>query len=324
MSRPDILAKADSHTPLQHPHGLAEKAQRYAERSKAPSTLARYDVAWRGFLRWCGDRTLVPLPADPRTIADYLADEADRLRPVTLGIHLAAISEAHRLVGMRNPVADPAVRAVMSGIRRTHGVAAKQKAPLLVGDVTLIATSRAHDLQGLRDRALILVGFCGALRRSEIVGLDVDDLSFQTKGLALHLRRGKTDQEARGRAIGIGYGGTPVTCPVVSIREWLTAAGVDHGPVFRAVDRHGRVGTRRMALRSVGDVVKRLGSEIGIDPQTLAGHSLRAGFATSAAAAGVSEREIALVTGHRSLLVLRGYIRSGTLFDGDVVRRLGL
>jgi integrase len=186
--------------------------------------------------------------------------------------------------------------------------------------VSIVETLDTSTVAGLRDKALLLLGFSAALRRSEIVNLDVEDLSFRSDGFLLRIRRGKTDQEGRGRTIGVAHGRNG-TCPVVAVRRWLMAAGIESGPLFRAVDRHDHIRQGRLCGRTVCRIVKRHVPQAGLDPARFGGHSLRSGFATSAAAAGVEEREIAEVTGHRSLVVLRGYIRSGKLFD---VERIGL
>ena len=304
--------------------GLLESAEAYASHSKATSTLRVYDSAWRAFAAWCTRHGLVPLPAEAETVAAYAADAASRIRPSTITTHVVAISQAHALARFDDPTRDVRVKSVLRGIRRTHGRPSTGKHPLLVGDV--IAIVRALDLTtmaGLRDRALLLLGFAGALRRSELVALTVADLEFRPSGLALRIRKSKTDQEGRGRLVGVSYG-SDGTCPVVAVRLWMQVSGIMEGQVLRAVDRHGRVRAGGLAPKSVCRIVKRLAALAGLDGTEYGGHSLRSGFATSAAAAGVSERDIATVTGHRSLVVLRRYIRHGTLLDGDFSRRVGL
>jgi len=179
-------------------------------------------------------------------------------------------------------------------------------------------------LLGLRDRALLLLGFSGAFRRSELVALDVEDLEFTGDGLVVTQRRGKTDQEGVGRKIGIPFGGNPDTCPVRAVRKWLDAAAVMSGPVFRSVNRHGHVQPGRLSDKAVAIVVKRHAPAAGLDPLRYAGHSLRAGLATAAAAAGASERSIMNQTGHRSVPMVRKYIRDGQLFRENAAATVGL
>ena len=179
-------------------------------------------------------------------------------------------------------------------------------------------------LIGLRDRALILLGFAGAFRRSELVALDVADLAFNRDGLTVTLRRSKTDQEGQGRKVGIPYGSNPDTCPVRVLQAWLETAGLAEGPVFRSMNRHGPCTTGRLAPADVARVVKKLAERAGLDAARYAGHSLRAGHATSAAIAGASERSIMNQTGHRSVQMVRRYIRDGILFRENSAGKLGL
>jgi integrase len=180
------------------------------------------------------------------------------------------------------------------------------------------------DPAGCRDRALLLLGFAGALRRSELVGLDVADVTEGSDGLTVRLRRSKTDQESAGRTLGIPYGSNPVTCPVRAWRAWLELSGITEGAAFRPVDRHGRIGETRLSGQAVALVLKRHAARAGLDPAGVAGHSLRAGLATSAAAAGVPERVIAGTTGHRGTAMLSRYIREGSLFRENAASAVGL
>jgi integrase len=170
---------------------------------------------------------------------------------------------------------------------------------------------------GLRDRALLLLGFAGAFRRSELVSLDVADLEFARAGLIVTLRKSKTDQEGNSRRLGIPFGSSETTCPVRSVQAWLEAALITSGPVFRPLDVFDRVQPERLSDKAVARIVKRRAKAVGLDPARYAGHSLRAGLATSAAAAGASERVIMSQTGHRSADMVRRYIREGALFRGE-------
>lgn len=304
---------------------LRLRAQDYVDRARSPATLRGYDSAWRRFVEWCDKHDGTALPAPAEIVALFLADLARELHPMTLGRYTSAIKLRHDAAGYPSPTLDVRVKSVLRGIRRAHGVAPdRQAAPLLVGDlISIVETLDPTKLIDVRDKALLLVGFAGALRRSEVVGLHVGDLDFRSDGLVVKLRRRKTDQEGKGSIVGIAYG-TNGTCPVVALRRWITAARIDAGLVFRAVDRHGNVSDRRLNPQAVCRVVKKLVSRAGLVPASFSGHSLRSGFATSAAAVGVEEREIAKVTGHASLQVLRTYIRDGQVLDGDLSRRLGL
>jgi integrase len=176
---------------------------------------------------------------------------------------------------------------------------------------------------GTRDRALLLVGFAGAFRPSELVALDMADLQFTGDGLVITLRRSKVDQEGEGRKLGIPYGTNPDTCPVRSLKAWLEAGGIESGPVFCSITRHGKIGAR-LSSYAVALVVEQYAGALGLDAATYAGHSLRAGLATSAAIAGASERAIMNQTGHRSAAMVRRYIRDGNLFRENTAARVGL
>jgi integrase len=175
-----------------------------------------------------------------------------------------------------------------------------------------------------RDRALLLLGFAGALRRSELAALTIGDLAFGADGLRVRLTRSKADQEGAGAVLGIHYGERPLSCPVRAVRDWVRFVAITEGPVFRSVDRHGNVGETALAPGSVARIVKRAATQAGLDPAAYAGHSLRAGFATQAAKVGAHERAIMRHTRHKSERVLREYIREGQLFDENPTGELGL
>jgi len=244
--------------------------------------------------------------------------------PATITRRVAAIAIAHRRRGLATPTAEPAVREVMRGIRRHLGTARTEAAPLSTADMIRMVSALPQTNGGLRDRALLLSGFAGAMRASEVVGLDVGDLEERPEGLTARLRRSTTDQEGSGRLVALPYGRDGQTCPVSALRAWLDALGTTEGPIFRPVDRHDRIGPRRLTSQSVGSVVRRAAEAAGLDTTRISGHSLRAGFATTAAANGATERAISVQTGHRSMEVLRRYIRLGTVFSDNAVGVLGL
>jgi integrase len=222
-------------------------------------------------------------------VACFVADLARTAKPSTIDLRLAAISAAHRAAGHDSPTKAEAVRLVRRGVRRTLGTAQPQVRPVTVPELRTMLEGLGSGPGGSRDRALLLLGFAGALRRSELVGLDVADVCEGADGLTVRLRRSKTDQEGAGRTIGIPYGSRQATCPVRAWLAWLEVSGITEGAAFRPVDRHGHVGTTRLSGQAVVLVLKRLAVRAGLDPGEVAGHSLRAGLATSAAAAGVPE-----------------------------------
>jgi site-specific recombinase XerD len=303
---------------------LDDDVRRFVRASKAASTLRGYGCDWKDFCRWCDGRGLCPLPATAETIAAYIAECAARLKVGSIQRRLNAIAEAHKVAGLDSPTHQPIVAATIKGIRRTKGVAPTQKAPALTADVRAMVNVTDAGLIGLRDRALVLLGFAGAFRRSELVGLSVDDCGFSNDGLTVSLRHSKTDQEGAGRKVGIPYGSNPQTCPVRSVHAWLEAAAIAEGPVFRSIDRHGHLKPAALRGLDVARIIKKLADRAGLDARKFAGHSLRAGHATTAAIGGASERSIMNQTGHRSVQMVRRYIRDGSLFRENSGGKLGL
>src|SRR5579862_6719471 len=300
------------------------RAQELLRHSLAQNTRRAYAADWRHFSCWCQANYRVPLPALPETVALYLTALSEGHKTSTLTRRISAISQAHQAAGFDSPTQAPVVRQLMKGIRRTRGTAQTGKSPVKVEHLrTIMAGLDPERAIDTRDRALMLVGFAGAFRRSGLVGLDIEDLEFNENGLVVQLNRSKTDPEGQGRKVGIPYGSTPATCPVRAVEAWVAVLQTDEGPLFRAVDRHGRLHPTRLTPQSVALVVKRLIAKAGI-PGDYAGHSLRAGLATAAAAAGVSERAIMAQTGHRSLATLRKYIREGSLFLENAAAKVGL
>jgi integrase len=302
----------------------SEKAQDYAGQAKAAGTLRAYRAGWSDFTAWCAAHGQPALPASPGTVANYLADRADALKPASLALYLAAISQAHQAAGFETPTKAAPVRAVMQGIRRAKGVAPAAKAAAITQDVRAMVDTLPDNLLGVRDRALLLLGFSGAFRRSELVGLDREDLAITSEGVTVTLRRSKTDQQGQGRRVGIPYGSRPGTCPVRAIMAWLEAAGIERGPLFVGLNRHGQLLPGRLSDRAVARVVQRQAEAAGLDASQYGGHSLRAGHATQAAASGASMATIMSQTGHRSEAMVRRYVRHGSLFRDNSATSLGL
>jgi integrase len=314
MPRASLVAVASSSSQLASMEPLAEAAHAYIESSRAEATRRAYRARWSHFTAWCARHGLTSLPAAPETVALYLTARAREGRKVsTLSQTLAAISQAHQMAGHESPRSTPVVREAFKGIRRVHGAAPTQKRPLLDTELRALLGELPKTLGGARDRALLLVGFGGAFRRSELVALEVADLAFSSEGLTVTLRRSKTDQEGMGRKVGLPYGRAAATCPVRSLQRWLELAGISEGPVFRAVDRFGNLGGALQG-RAAARIVKRRVRALGAEAADYSGHSLRAGLATSAAKAGKAAHTIMKQTGHRSVAMVQRYIRDAELF----------
>jgi site-specific recombinase XerD len=303
---------------------LADRVNDFISQSKAVNTVRAYRADWADFESWCQSHGQISLPAASETVALYLTDLATTHKPATLTRRMSAISQAHQIVGFESPTGSAKVRLVMAGIRRARGTAQAAKAPVLVDDLKRMVRQLPDGLLGVRDRALLLIGFCGAFRRSELVALEVTDAAFTRDGLVLTIRRSKTDQEGEGRKIGIPYASHAETCPIRSLQDWLEKSGITEGPIFRPIDRHGRMASIRLSPAAVGEIVKKYASAVGRNASDFAGHSLRSGLATSAAIAGASERSIMNQTGHRSVNMVRRYIRDGSLFRENAVAVVGL
>jgi site-specific recombinase XerD len=309
-------------------HPLADalaRAADFARADKAENTRKAYRSDFARFQSFCTQHRLSPLPAAPQTLAAFLATEAENAKASTIERRVAAIRYAHKLAGLKNPTDDERVKAITRGIRRTLGTAATKKAPITDDTLRAIlaalpANRRKSDqrnkppakgaIADLRDRALLLLGFAGALRRSELVALNVADLVETREGLRLAIRRSKTKPEATTIAIARGR----KTCPVSALKTWLAAAAITKGALFRRITKTGRVLPDRLTAQSVALIVKARAKSAGLDPEQFSAHSLRAGFLTSAARRGASLFKMMDVSRHRSLSTLKGYIRDGELF----------
>jgi site-specific recombinase XerD len=309
------------------------RASDFAKAEKAPNTRLAYTADFTVFRAWCTGRGASALPAAAEIVAAFIGAEADRgVKASTIGRRLAAIRYAHRLAGLPSPTDVEAVRAVIRGIRRTIGTAKTPKAPatndLLLAMVASqkmesrrtkwVVESQARDgangvsVAVLRDKALLLLGFAGAFRRSELVALDVADIEETAEGIRVTIRGGKTDQERAGATVAVMRGS--VACPVEALKAWLDAAGITEGAIFRRVNKGGRVLADRLSPQSVALIVKAHAERAGLDSESFAGHSLRSGFLTSAARRGASIFKMIDVSRHRRVDTLRSYVRDAELF----------
>ena len=286
----------------------------FAKASKSAATRRAYQADAADFVRWCKRQGLQPLPATVDTVAAYLAAlAAAGLKASTITRRCAGIGYMHRIKGMEPPTTSEAIRAVLSGIRRTIGSSVTRKAPATAETVGVIVAAIPTDLRGLRDRALLLTGFAGALRRSELVALDVVDLEESSEGFIIRIRRSKTDQEGVGDFLSVPYGSR--LRPVRALKDWVRAAGITEGPIFRPIRRGSNVvETERLTDRSVANIVKAHAEAVGLDPDVFSGHSLRAGFVTSALQAGADVLRVMDVTRHRQANSLRVYDRRAKAF----------
>ena len=282
----------------------------YVNAAVAENTRRAYKQDLKDFLLWGG-----ALPCSSETLAAYIVDRAQTLSAHTITRRVVGIGRAHVSQGFSDPAKTDLVRTVMRGVRRVKGSAQRQVDPLLKCDVLAIMPAM-QGIKGHRDRALILLGFSAALRRSELAALDFQDIEFVREGLVVHLRRSKTDQIGEGRKIGVPWGRTSA-CPVKALKKWLEVSQVENGPIFRAINRGGNVGQVQLTAQSIALILKSYAKVAGLNPANISGHSLRSGLVTSAIQAGVAVHKIQQQTGHHSVEMLARYIRDAGLFDSN-------
>ncbi len=297
-----------------------ERYRQYLEAATAANTRKSYRAAIRRFERWGG-----VLPTDRDTVIRYLLEQVEVLNTRTLELHLTALGQWHRFQGFADPTMDAAVRKALSGMRRVHGKAKKKaKALRLEHIVEMVGWLRKQpeDLRLLRDLALIQIGFFGAFRRSELVAITVEDLTWEPEGLLIRLPRTKTDQQGVGAERAIPIGGNTL-CAVKALRTWLMAAGITSGAVFRPVNRWGTIQSRALRPAAINDLVKGLGTAMGWDfAEELSSHSFRRGLSTSAARANLDFDLIKKQGGWKSDATVREYIDEGQRFTDNIASRL--
>lgn len=290
------------------PSDLPKTVRDFLSTSLSAATKRAYASDLAHFQRWGG-----ALPASPAIIAQYLAEMAATEKPATLARRIASLAKCHQALGATDPTKSELVRGTMRGIRRSLGTAQRQARPLLKDDLFATLDAMGDRVKDKRDRALLLVGFAGAFRRSELVALDVADIEHVREGIVITIRRSKTDQAGAGRKIGIPLG-RQRWCPVKHLADWLECAEIREGPLLRSMNRHDAILDQRLSGEAVSIIVKQRAKTAGFDPAQYSGHSLRAGWATSAAMSGASTWKIRQQTGHASETMLSRYIRVGDLF----------
>lgn len=284
-----------------------DSVSKYIKAALADNTRKGYQCDLAHFVNWGGS-----VPATSEMVSKYLATYAELLSPATLNRRIVAISRAHTSSGLESPTKSDIVKATLRGIKRTVGTKQRQVSPVLKNDlIKMVAGLQGN--KGCRDRALLLLGFAGAFRRSELVGLQYVDMEFVEHGLVIQLTRSKTDQLGEGRKVAIPYA-RGAACPVIALKEWLLVSGIAEGALFRPITRHGHIESTALSTQAVAVIVKERASAIGLDASRFSGHSLRAGLVTSAAQAGVSSWKIKQQTGHKSDAMLQRYIRDSQIF----------
>lgn len=320
---------------------LAEETKKYAQYAKSPNTKKAYLSDWEDFVFWCHSKRLNPIPAIPQAVAVYLVSRAKYewvnkkgkkqlpLKISSLERRLTSINQAHKLMNRPFDKHHPELQEVWKGLKKHLGIVRKCKEPILIDDLRkmmeaiLVEKNGSKRLIGIRDRSLLLIGFVGAFRRSEIVGLNIEDVKFTREGVVVNLRRSKTDQEGEGRLVAIPYGSNILTCPVRNLKDWIDHSGIKEGALFRGINRHGQLQEEALTDHAVAIIIKR-NKYLANRKESFSGHSLRAGFVTTAVLADVSEHSIMRQTGHKKSDTLKKYIRIGNMWKENAASKIGL
>lgn len=284
-----------------------EKLTKYLQASLSANSKRAYRSDLLQFESWGGT-----IPTTPQVVAQYLVAHAETLSNATLSRRLVSISRAHTSHGYESPTQNDLVKATLHGIRRVHGTAQRQVSPIMKADITAMVENLSGII-GARDKALLLTGFAGAFRRSELVALQCSDIEWVELGMVVNLRSSKTDQLGHGRKVGIPFA-RGRHCAVKSLKQWLEIANITGGFLFRSVTKHGKISEARLSPEAVATIVKKHAQAIGLSSEKFSGHSLRTGLVSSAAQAGVPSNKIRQQTGHTSDAMLARYIRDAGIF----------
>ena len=296
--------------------------------SKANNTLRAYKSDFKDFGAFCSRHGLSSLPTEPKIISLYLTYLSKNSKFSTLRRRLVSISMVHKLKGHYLDTKHPIIVENLMGIRRVKGSIQKGKKPILINHLKLIINSineqKINEAKKLRDKTLILIGFGGGFRRTELISIDYEDLEFVTEGLKITLRKSKTDQFGEGMIKGIPYFDDENYCPVTNLRKWLEISNINSGPIFRRFSKGLNLTDNRLTDQSVVLLIKEHLRLAGIENKNFAGHSLRSGFATVAADSGADERSIMAMTGHKTTQMVRRYIREANLFKNNALNKIKL
>jgi integrase len=288
-----------------------EPIRHYVENALSENTRKAYRIDLDHYRAWGGI-----IPASPEIVAGYLTTYAQNLSIATLQRRLVSIAKAHTMQGYDDPIKTDLVKLTMRGIRRVHGKPQRQATAILKEDLTVMLSHAPDGLRGHRDKALLILGFCAALRRSELCAIKFEDLEFNAQGMILTLPRSKTDQTGQGRKIAIPYGRGKI-CPVNLVKNWIGISNIHSGSLFVSIRKGGILTGGQLSDRSIADIIKHYARKAGLEAEKYSGHSLRSGLCTSAAQHGVSSWKIKAQSGHRSDASLARYIRIGDLFTDN-------
>ena len=306
---------------------LQEETLLNLKSSKANNTVRAYKADFNDFCIFCAKNSFKSLPSEPKIISLYLTHlSTQNVKMSTLKRRLVSIGVIHKLKGHYIDTKHPSIIENIMGIKRRKGSIQRGKKPILINNlkeiINVIDKEKVEEIKKYRDRSIILIGFSGGFRRNEIVSLDYDDLDFVTEGLKITLRRSKTDQFGEGSTKGLPYFDNTQFCPVVSVKEWIRISKISSGPLFRRFIKGSKLSNNRLTDQTVALLIKKYLEKAGIDSKNYSGHSLRSGFATSAAESGAEERSIMAMTGHKSTEMVRRYIKEANIFKNNALNKI--
>jgi len=306
---------------------LKEETLLNLQSSKANNTVRAYKSDFKDFGLFCAKNGFKSLPSDPKIVSLYLTYLSTKdAKMSTLKRRIVSIGVIHRLKGHYLDTKHPSIIENIMGIKRRKGSIQNGKKPILVNDlkkiINVIDEGKSEDIKKLRDRSIILIGFSGGFRRNEIVSLDYDDLDFIEEGLKIQIKRSKTDQFGEGSVKALPYFNNSKYCPVISLKNWIRISKINSGPLFRRFVKGSKLSGNRLTDQTVALLIKEYLLLAGMDSKNYSGHSLRSGFATSAAEAGVEERSIMAMTGHKSTEMVRRYIKEANLFKNNALNKI--
>ena len=303
---------------------LFNNVKRYFENAEAEKSKKAYTTDWLHFQNWCIEKNLDSLPANPETVMMYISDMAKIYKVSTIRRKMTSISLIHRNNGHETPIKNAKVQRTFKGIKNDKGTVQDAKKALLSDDIKKMVDALSNTLQGARDKAIILLGYAGTFRRSEIVNLNVNDIIFENEGVKIIIRKSKTDQEGAGIIKGVMYGKDANTCPVMALKNWLLFSGIVDGPIFRSFTIHKELTDKRLSSKAIALIIKRTVDKIGLNPGDFAGHSLRSGSVTQAALNGSDKWALMKQGGWKSEAMLNRYIRNADLYKNNISSNLGL
>ena len=306
---------------------LQEETLLNLKSSKANNTIRAYKSDFKDFALFCAQNGFKSLPSEPKIISLYLTHLSTKeVKMSTLKRRLVSIGVIHKLQGHYLDTKHPSIIENIMGIKRRKGSFQKGKKPLLINDlkilINVIDKNYNEEIMRVRDRSIILIGFSGGFRRNEIVSLDFNDLDFVSEGLKINLKRSKTDQFGEGSVKGLPYFDNSQYCPVLSVKKWIEISNIETGPLFRRFSKGSKLTDNRLTDQTVALLIKKYLKLAGIESKNYSGHSLRSGFATSAAESGAEERSIMAMTGHKSTEMVRRYIKEANLFKNNALNKI--